>query len=440
LRVPLVFLLVCSFARADEGEISLRAYRAYEKRAVALVKATSVTVIDADQPNQPFEEWLRQLAGIGAKFEWELNDCGEQSGGPADRERDLPLCVGATATLPDGRWIYAAVGVANVSDMRRKILPRRPGLRDVFAGYGKQTFLSGSKLAELRKFLGDDSVNVRLLAAAAAGDVPTLRKLLQQGADANFGIDYTPLMQAADHGKLPVIPILLEAGADINARSKGGDTALSLAVRKRHSDIVSLLLAREVSHETKNLALLTAAGSKSLPLVQALLAAGADVNATAGFDISPLMWACEADNPDVVRALLEAGAQVNAKSAFGTTPLSYCAERAGSSSMLMLLDHGAEARPEGAVSPLIAAARRGSIENVRLLLERGVDVNATARGSGNTALMEAVLYGRLDAVQLLLEKGADPNLSSRGFTALSLATSRGHKKIVEALRTAGAKQ
>ena len=57
-------------------------------------------------------------------------------------------------------------------------------------------------------------------------------------------------------------------------------------------------------------------------------------------------------------------------------------------------------------SPLIGAARRGSLEAVRLLLDRGADPNMPVRGDGN-ALIVASRAGHADVVKLLLDRGAD---------------------------------
>jgi hypothetical protein len=63
----------------------------------------------------------------------------------------------------------------------------------------------------------------------------------------------------------------------------------------------------------------------------------------------------------------------------------------------------------------------GAIEDVRALLDSGVDVNVQDV-SGATALLYAVNYGRLDCVKLLLEKGANPKLSDQDrWTPLLLA-------------------
>lgn len=57
-------------------------------------------------------------------------------------------------------------------------------------------------------------------------------------------------------------------------------------------------------------------------------------------------------------------------------------------------------------APLIIAAVRGDIKLVKLLLERGVDLEARDQKK-RTALIAAASGGRTGIVKLLVEKGAD---------------------------------
>ena len=63
-------------------------------------------------------------------------------------------------------------------------------------------------------------------------------------------------------------------------------------------------------------------------------------------------------------------------------------------------------------SPLIRAARTGSLDTIKLLLDSGADVNQpgpTGDGWDATPLQHAILARQSGAVRLLLDRGADPN-------------------------------
>ncbi len=77
-------------------------------------------------------------------------------------------------------------------------------------------------------------------------------------------------------------------------------------------------------------------------------------------------------------------------------------------------------------------------EIVRILLERGADINA--RGPyGQTALMVASRAGYVDMVKTLLDWEANIHLKDeRGYTALMHGAWNGHLEIVKALIDRGA--
>jgi ankyrin repeat protein len=97
---------------------------------------------------------------------------------------------------------------------------------------------------------------------------------------------------------------------------------------------------------------------------------------------------------------------------------------------------------------LIAAAREGHEVVVRLLLEKGANVDAEDKGC-RTALMWASQRGCVPIAKVLLEKGANINRAEKdGYTALILAVHRGqvagniaggpHEAIVHLLVEKGA--
>ncbi|MGB6065331.1 MAG: ankyrin repeat domain-containing protein [Desulfomonilaceae bacterium] len=110
-------------------------------------------------------------------------------------------------------------------------------------------------------------------------------------------------------------------------------------------------------------------------------------------------------------------------------------------SLKRLLREGANinaAKGKYKTSILMEAAVRGNLAVMRLLLERGADVNMADR-DGWTALMGATIQGRLEPVKLLLDYGADVNAKNHnGETALVMATGMKHAEIRDALLEHGA--
>ena len=75
----------------------------------------------------------------------------------------------------------------------------------------------------------------------------------------------------------------------------------------------------------------------------------------------------------------------------------------------MLLDKGASLFAKtkiGDHTPLHEAAKHGSTDVIRVLIERGADINVLAE-NGDTPLHLAVTWEKTSAVKVLLELGAD---------------------------------
>src|SRR5258708_18479040 len=89
--------------------------------------------------------------------------------------------------------------------------------------------------------------NEDLLAAVRKQDVPSVKALLDKGANVNAKSPYgaTPLFFAADRGNMEIIKLLLDKGADVNVKDTFyGATALTWAAEKGRVEIIKLLLTR----------------------------------------------------------------------------------------------------------------------------------------------------------------------------------------------------
>ena len=91
------------------------------------------------------------------------------------------------------------------------------------------------------------------------------------------------------------------------------------------------------------------------------------------------------------------------------------------------------AQPAAREYPLHEAAACGNIEQVRLLLCRGADVNV--RDENGWTPLHCAVYWNLEYVELLLQSGADFTMkANNGKTAKDLAEEEGHSDIVELLQ------
>jgi len=81
--------------------------------------------------------------------------------------------------------------------------------------------------------------------ASEKGHTETVARLLEKGADVNAkdSDGWTALMWASRNGHTETVTILLEEGADVNAKDNYflGSTALDIAIKKEHPEIVKLL-------------------------------------------------------------------------------------------------------------------------------------------------------------------------------------------------------
>jgi len=301
------------------------------------------------------------------------------------------------------------------------------------------------KPVELESERGRDTWDT--IVAASAGDVATLRRLLERDPRlARAGYWYAPAVHfAAREGHAEAVRLLLDSGADPEANGLNDRNLIEMA-RERGHEQISQMLERERERRGR------------------VVAQSAD---------HPIHKASALGQADAVRAMLDADAAlVNLGSRRGGTPL-HCAVLGGSREMVnLLLDRGAamHARTPGDLQAIDFAiwGERGSSVNddmVRLLVSRGATYDLTVasasgdlagvrqmlddtpsrisetRPNGRRPLSAAVEFGHDDIVRLLLERGADPRWEEPDAphgTTLHKAAIRGNLATVRLLLDHGA--
>ncbi|QQS45177.1 MAG: hypothetical protein IPM66_14555 [Acidobacteriota bacterium] len=80
-----------------------------DEELIGYAKKLNVNKIESRLPQQELNEWLKSILKSTTSIEWEINDCGEQTGTEIDRERDLPFCAGIEAKTKDGGKVILAI-------------------------------------------------------------------------------------------------------------------------------------------------------------------------------------------------------------------------------------------------------------------------------------------------------------------------------------------
>jgi len=267
------------------------------------------------------------------------------------------------------------------------------------------------------------------------GTVDEVRAAISAGANVNAADTdgVTPLMRAASAGRADVVRVLIASGAQANTATKTGETSLMMASLGGYADVVDQLLAAKADAKGKDsqgrTALMAAAFSGDASLIATLLKAGASVGAEDSTGSSALTYAAAEGHTSVVSALLRAGARA------GDSELILAAGRCNAPVVRLLLDRGMPVDAANANStPLIAAAARNCAGTVDLLLARGANVNAQ-NNEGATALIRAASDGHAEMVEMLLAAGAEMDIADRlGRTAWTYAAAGGHDEVAAIFR------
>jgi ankyrin repeat protein len=121
------------------------------------------------------------------------------------------------------------------------------------------------------------------------------------------------------------------------------------------------------------------------------------------------MFAVTENHPEAVRVLIDHGAEVNARTTRVETPPATTGNLQG----IGRAQNREKPVPQGAMTPLLYAARDGRTGIARMLLAAGANLNQT-EANGESPLLVAINNGQTELAQVLLEKGADPNATD-GF-------------------------
>lgn len=246
--------------------------------------------------------------------------------------------------------------------------------------------------------------------------------------------EWTPLHARAAAGDADG---LLDVLAEISERAKGDAAAVVHGLDFGVND---------VSVNGKTALALAAASMDCLPVIDALVAHGAAIDARCRKEGTPLAAAAEAGREANVGALLRLGANPNVQDADRRIPLHQAARSGSAACVTLLLDGGSALDPitRNGNTPLYLAADAGHVDAASVLLAAGADL--TVRNAfGRTALHAATLNRHGSVVAVLLRSPAGQTVvdaksrvgAGGGETALWLASRAGDVDLVEMLLQLG---
>jgi ankyrin repeat protein len=198
-----------------------------------------------------------------------------------------------------------------------------------------------------------------LYAATVGNDIATIRLFVDAGVPVDAPdkfAGFTPLMNAVSNNNLEAVQLLVSKGANVNAAS----APPSFPVK---NGIIAL----------GRLTPLLSAATSPTPIVQALIDAGADVNARDARGMTTLMLALNADHSEeAALRLLIAKSDLKIRSAAGETALDWAAKNGSTWAVKVLETAGApRSRPVAVRIPAAApVAHRDAVQRGVALLER----------------------------------------------------------------------
>jgi ankyrin repeat protein len=300
--------------------------------------------------------------------------------------------------------------------------------------------------------LSGRAIDQRMLEAVKQGETNVLLSIISNGGDVNArdSHGFTCLLYAIDLGQTNSAAILIAKGANPNPKGPKGLTPLALASGKGQTTIVQALLDKgadvntpislEALYETQSgrsrlddftralytrvlpgffeldprtqTPLMLAAIGNKVETARVLLENGASRDVADHHDLTALAYAAREGHIEFVRLLIEKGVNLNRT---GEKALEQ-AELRGQSEMVEILVKALNPRSpkkDDVSEELLAAVNRGSYEQVKALIEKGANVNYTNSWGARPILW---VKTNVEIARLLIERGADPQITpARGY-------------------------
>jgi ankyrin repeat protein len=289
-----------------------------------------------------------------------------------------------------------------------------------------------------------------LMIFAFLGDLQKVKNILKSKnskIDINAKNDKgeTALIIASKNAHLEIIKYLIKNGADINLKDHKNRTALAILEKnlqiseKTKSEILKIFL------NSKNLSIDSIIDGRTLLMrysqegnlkkVKELIKNGAKIDILDEYSASALFYASASGHLNIVEFLAKNGADLNIQSSFGYTPLIIATRNDKFNVVKFLTENGAdlELKTGNNTTALIVAFEQENSKIFEYLVSKGANIDARAEWE-DTLLSKFASTGSLEEVEYLAFHGADLNTENEfGYTPLLYASKFGHLNIIKFL-------
>ena len=263
--------------------------------------------------------------------------------------------------------------------------------------------------------------------------------VLQDDENMNFTFELA-LLEAVTAGNNEAVEFLLQLETvNIDHTNEEGKTALMLASKGGHEDIVHSLLSVGANVNIQDnkgwTALMIASAHNRISIIRMLLQANANPHLKTSDGLNGLMIASYHGNYEVVQLFINKGVDYACQREDGWNAFMFACEYGHIQIVELLLNEQIDPnvqRNDG-LNGFMLACQNGHAQIVKLLLNEKVDPNVQKKNGWN-AFMVACKNGQIEIVEMLLKEKIDPNVQDKdGWTALMMACWNGHTEIVELL-------
>lgn len=246
------------------------------------------------------------------------------------------------------------------------------------------------------------------------------------------------------------VKLLLERGVHLGKRTNNNKHPIQLAIQFNNYKLIKLLIDVGVNIELSDnegyRLIHFACRFTNLKTIKLLLKNNIDINSKNNKNQSPLHLACMYGRVEIVKCLLENGANVHCKDDYDYMPIHYvCFYRCASNQsnydeiLKLLINKGTDVNSiskDYYTQPLHDACNIGKISVAKILLEHGANIESIS--SDNWRPIHYASRSSYEMVKLLFDKGADMQTEAIDKSKpIHVACCNDEPKIVEFLMGIG---